>query len=155
MNFFSDHVIKNVALISINETMLVQVLSFLIFLFLANHFVFRPLMSSMGDREKHVSDTQDSIDTVCVEMDEMTAELAKYEADAKAKAAELKKNLEDEGKKEAQEIVDSARQEIDAVRVDAAKKLEVQIADARTFLAAESQALSVGIMEKLLDRKLS
>lgn len=155
MNFFTDHVIENVALISINETMFVQIISFLIFAFLANRFIFRPLMGSMNDRDKQVSDTLDSIEAVRGEMNEMAAKLAEYEADAKAKAASLKKDLKKEGKKEALEIVDSVRQEIETVRVDAAKKLEAQILEARTFLAAESQVLSMRIMERLLDRKVS
>jgi len=43
-------IVSNVALISINETMVVQLISFLIFLFVINRVMFRPLRESMHER---------------------------------------------------------------------------------------------------------
>ncbi len=148
-------VVSNIALISINETLFVQIVSFLIFLFVANRFIFQPLLGTMGDRDKQVADAQSSIETVRGDMDEMAAQLAKYEADAKGKALSLKKELEAEGKEEAREIVDQARGEIDAMRDEASQRVDAQITEARSFFKAESQALSLSIMEKILGRSVS
>ena len=43
-------IITNIALISINETLIVQLLSFLIFLFIINRVMIRPLRGVMSDR---------------------------------------------------------------------------------------------------------
>lgn len=147
-------VVSNIALISINETLFVQIISFLIFLFVANRFIFQPLLSTMGERDKQVEDAQDSISSVKEEMDEMASELARCEAEAKSKALGLKKELEAEGKAEAREIVDKARGEIEAMREKAAANVDAQISEARTYLKSESEALSLSIMEKILGRAI-
>ena len=43
-------IISNIALISINETLIVQLISFLIFLFVINRIMFRPLRKTVGPR---------------------------------------------------------------------------------------------------------
>lgn len=47
-------IISNIALISINETLVVQLISFLIFLFIINRIMFRPLRQVMIERENHM-----------------------------------------------------------------------------------------------------
>ena len=47
-------IVSNIALISINETMVVQLISFLIFLFVINRVMFRPLRNTMQEREHDI-----------------------------------------------------------------------------------------------------
>ena len=49
------HIVSNIALISINETLIIQLVSFLIFLFLINRIMFRPLSHVMVERENHLT----------------------------------------------------------------------------------------------------
>ena len=51
-------IISNVALISINETVVVQLLSFLLFLYIMNRIMFRPLRNVMAQREDHLKQIQ-------------------------------------------------------------------------------------------------
>ncbi|MBI9073907.1 MAG: ATP synthase F0 subunit B [Desulfatibacillum sp.] len=148
-------VVSNIALISINETLFVQVISFLIFLFIAKRFIFNPLLDSMGERDSQITGAKDDIARVKSEMDQMADQLARHEAEARSKAMDLKKDLEEQGKKEALDIVRAARKDIEGMRDEAAKLVDEQIAQARTFFKAESQTLSVSIMESLLGRKVS
>ena len=149
------HIEEAIALISINETLIVQIISFLIFLFIAKKFIFTPLLDSMGERESQIKGAQDDIAQVKAEMDTMAAELAKHEATAKSKALDLKQDLEEQGKREALDIVAAARKEIEGMRDAATKQVDAQVAQARTFFQAESEALCVSIMESMLGRKVS
>ena len=54
-------IISNIALISINETLIVQVISFLIFLYIINRIMFRPLRSVTAERENHIKGIQKDI----------------------------------------------------------------------------------------------
>ncbi|OQY06422.1 MAG: hypothetical protein B6I22_05580 [Desulfobacteraceae bacterium 4572_123] len=47
-------IISNIALISINETLFIQLISFLIFLFIINRIMFRPLRRIIIERENHI-----------------------------------------------------------------------------------------------------
>ena len=68
-------IIKTTALITINETLWVQLIFFLIFLFLINRVMFRPVRRNMADREVHfLSLRQDiQIETECETIDRRRA----------------------------------------------------------------------------------
>ena len=54
-------IIATNALISINETAIVQLVSFLIFLYVMNRIMFRPLLSTISQRKELISDFQKDI----------------------------------------------------------------------------------------------
>jgi len=85
----------------------------------------------------------------------LTDALGEKEAAAKHEALEQKKELESFGTGQADEIYASARNEIAKLKNQAAKDVEIQINRARESLQVESKALAKGIMEKVLNRRVS
>ena len=148
-------IITNTALISINETLFVQVASFLIFLFVMNRLMFRPLLKTIADRSKYVSDLEQEIDDAERDIARYSKEIEKQRAAARAEANGVTKALEEEGNKEAHEIIEAAVKEIAVLKKNAKQRIDVQISEARELLLKETEALSVQIMEKVLDRRLS
>jgi len=148
-------IISNIALISINETLIVQLISFLIFLFLINRIMFRPLGTVMRKRSEYMEGLKQSVVETESEVVRLTDELSEKEAAAKDEALEQKKELESFGTDQADEIYASARNEILKLKNQAAKEVETQIDRARESLQAESRALARGIMEKVLNRRVS
>ena len=76
-------IISNVALISINETLIIQVISFLIFLFIINRIMFRPLRNVMNDRKSHISKIQQDIVNAQSEYETLTDQIAAQEINVK------------------------------------------------------------------------
>lgn len=148
-------IISNTALISINETLLVQVISFLIFLFVMNRLMFRPLRKTMGDRSKYVSDLEQEIDDAERDIARYSREIEKQRAAARAEANSVTTELEEMGNQEAHEIIDAAVKEISALKKKTKKEIDAQVSEARKLLQKETESLSVQIMEKVLDRRLS
>ena len=109
-------IITNTALISINETLLVQVASFLIFLFVMNRLMFRPLRKTMDDRSRYVSDLEQDIDDAERDITRYSREIEKQRAAARAEAYGVTKELEEKGNQEAQKIVDTAVKEISVLK---------------------------------------
>ena len=64
-------IISNIALISINETFIVQIISFLIFLYIINRIMFKPLRSIMADRQNHIKSIQQDIVTADNKLDDL------------------------------------------------------------------------------------
>lgn len=147
-------IITNTALISINETLVVQVVSFLIFLFVMNRLMFRPLRKTMGDRSRHVSDLIQEIDDAETDIARYTREIEKRRAAARTEAFGVTDELEENGKQEAHRIVDAAVKEISVLRKDTEKEIDAQLSEARKHMEKEAAALSLQIMEKVLDRRL-
>ena len=149
------HIISTIALITINETLLFQLISFLIFLFIINRIMFRPLQSVIDNRENHMDKIQaDTVDAT-KELEDLTKKLKAQESEARTQALELKGKVEESGSRQAAEIFAASKKEINILKEKAEIEVQTQLAEARKHLQIESQALAVTVMEKLLDRRLA
>ena len=148
-------IVSNIALVSINETVIVQLISFLIFLFIINRVMFRPLRDTMLKRDHHVKQIQDDITHQENQLQTLKNKISEGESSVRSEALEMKKKLEDSGKQEAGGILSTTRQEIEDLRKKSARDVENKLAGARKSLKQESERLVSDIMEKVLDRRLS
>jgi len=148
------HIISNIALITINETLLFQLISFLIFLFIINRIMFRPLQSVMDNRKIHMDKIQtDTVDSI-KELEILTQKLKVQESEVRTEALELKREVEESGSRQAVEIFAASKKEIETLKEKAEMEVNARIAEARKHLKKESEALVMNVMEKLLDRRL-
>lgn len=148
------HIASNVALISINATLFFQLISFLIFLFVINRLMFRPLRNVMGERDNHIDKIKQDIVDTKNEFENLTNQLQQQESAVKVEAFKLQKEIEDTGNQQADEILNSAIQEIETLKDRTHKVVDTQISEARKDVIKESEALAVSIIEKVLDRRL-
>jgi len=148
-------IVSKIALITINETTIAQIVSFLIFIFILNRIMIRPLLGAMGDREDYINELQSTISGTQKEMERLQADFEVRESSVKKEAMRFNSILQEEGTREAETIHRGAMKEIETIKEAAHKEVNTQIADARNHLSAESEILAVSIMEKVLDRRVS
>ena len=148
-------IISNIALISINETFIVQIISFLIFLYIINRIMFQPLRSIMTDRENHIKSIQQDIVTADNRLDALADQIRAQESAVKSEAFARKASLEESGGRRADEIFTATREEIAAARDKAQKEVDAQILEAKKYIKEESETLALFVMEKVLNRRLS
>ena len=148
-------IVSNIALISINETLVVQVISFLIFLFIINRIMFQPLLKTRGDRDQYLNQIAQDIVQAKEDVEQYTFEIEERRNTIRSEAFEINKELEAVGNQEATDIVDAAVKEVSTIREDTTRKLEAQIVEARKQVQKESEPLAIQIMEKILDRRIS
>jgi len=146
-------IISNVALISINETLIVQVVGFLIFLFVINRIMFRPLRNVMSDRDIHIERIKRDIIQAQKEVASITSQIQEQDAATRKEALELKDDLEAAGSQQAKAIFKSVKKEITADRKKVQQEIELRIAEERKAVKKESEALALNIIEKILDRR--
>lgn len=147
-------IVSNVALISINETFLVQLVSFLIFLFIFNRIMIRPLRDVTRQRQVKIADIQQETADAQTQLEESVRQIRQNEARVLEAANELRSELLEEGSRQAQEIVDAARSEVESLRREAETEVSNLIGEARKSLQAESETVANRIIEKVLDRRL-
>ena len=145
-------IISNVALISINETLIFQVISFLIFLFIINRIMFRPLRKVMNERETYIESVQKDIVAAENQFESLTHQIQAQENAVRDEAFKQKEQLEATGSQQAAEIMASTRQEINALRAEAQKEVDAQISAARKHVQKESEGLAKHIIETVLYR---
>ncbi len=147
-------IINTIALISINETLIFQVIFFLIFLLIMNRILFRPLRRIMAEREDYVENIQKDIMRAQNQIDDLTGQIKKQEKAVRNEAFAQKAKLEASGNQQAAKILSSARKEINDMKEEARKDIDGQISTARKHIQKESEDLAIKIIETVLHRSL-
>ena len=148
-------IISTIAMISINETLIIQLISFLIFLFIINRIMIQPLRSVSQEREAHIQRIE--LDTVAAEkkIEQVLKQIQKQEAKAIDAAHEIREKIEESGKLEADEIIHVTLREIESLSKENHRQVTALVEEARKSVRKEAETLAIGMMEKLLDRRLS
>ena len=147
-------IVSTIGLITINATMLHQLIAFLIFLFIINRIMFRPLRSVMGERDSVIEKIKQETTDADKELDRLNQELKEEEAAVRNEAQDLRHKIEENGTREAGKILEAIRQEIKSIKEKTEADVQDQILKSKKNLQKESESLAITIMEKLLDRRL-
>jgi F-type H+-transporting ATPase subunit b len=148
-------IISNIALISINETLIAQLVSFLIFLYIINRLMFKPLLSVVNERNEHIEKMYSEIAGAELELDNVKRMLSENEAAVKEEAFSIKAKLESAGDMKSTEIYREAKNQIEAMRDSARADVKAQLDEAKKSIQKESEILVYQIMEKVLERRLA
>ncbi|MCU0604841.1 MAG: hypothetical protein MUC33_19505 [Desulfobacterales bacterium] len=146
-------IVTQTELVSINATMFVQLLSFLIFLFLIQRVMFRPLRSTMEARSADLKRLQQEIKTQETRLAELSSKMQKEAAAVKADAFMESEKLETAGKREASDILKQTLAEIAAQQRQAGEDARRRIEAVQRELEKETEPLAATIIAKVLERR--
>ena len=148
-------IVSNIALITINETLIVQLISFLLFLFIINRIMFRPLRRVMAERSLYVETLQQEIVNQQNELQKIEEQIKQSEKKIVREAHHMSLMHEDSGNNEAARIMTTTQEEIAALKEKTAKEVDNQFREVSNQLKNETDVLVSRIIEKILDRKLA
>ena len=139
---------------SINATLLVQILVFALLVWFTMKFVWPIILEAMSEREQRIADG-----LAAAEKGQSDLENAKSEADGIiAQARDQAREIVDGANSRANDIVDEARSEGERERqrqIDAAQaEIEQEISRARDQLRAEVAGIAVAGAERLLSKEI-
>ena len=146
---------RAVALISINATLVAQLISFLIFMMLISRLMYQPLQDIMVERDRQVEQMKKDIETAEADLEEIFYKIELETRKVKDEAFTSQHRLEKDGAAQAQELFSNTNAEIGRLHEETKKEVQRQIEDARQYLADESERISRVIMEKALDRRVA
>ncbi|MFO8049840.1 MAG: hypothetical protein R6U29_12460 [Desulfosudaceae bacterium] len=142
-------------MITINETMVVILVSFLLLVFILNRLMFRPLLNTIKEREDHLTGLSDEIKTAEQKAEDLARQLKDHETAAQQEAQRLKKELEAAGSSQATEILNQSREESQAIKEEAQKEVKAHLEAARQDLHREAENICQEIMTTILGRNVS
>jgi F-type H+-transporting ATPase subunit b len=148
-------IVSNIALISINETMVIQLISFLIFVFIINRVMFRPLQKTMNERDLFMDGIHQDIAVAQQRLDDVMKELKDRESGAQQEAMEVKNEIDAAAEKAAATVLSAAREEVTVLSQRTEVEVNAMLAAAAKNMETEARQLTVFIMEKVLDRRVS
>jgi F-type H+-transporting ATPase subunit b len=147
-------IISATALISINETFFIQLISFLVFLFILNRVMIRPLISTMDQRKEYLATIHEDIDKAKSDLVNLNNDLDLQRAQVLKEANTSVQQLDEEADHRASEHIESARLQIVQLRKETQEKINAELKETRRQLVGEVDAVTVVIMEKVLHRRL-
>jgi len=140
--------------VSLDSTILIQMINFLILIFILNLLLYKPILGIMDKRKKRFQDTEDEIKSINLTIEERMAAYEEKVRLAKMDALNQKNDILKEGSDQAKTIIDAARGEIPGMMEEFHGKMNREVTDARRILTDQSRKISVDIAEKLLGRSI-
>lgn len=146
-------IVQNIALISINATLVVQLISFLLFVAVFSRIMIRPMRQVMNERESYTQQMSEEVASAGQAYAQITQQIKTQEADARKAAFEMREEIESAGKHSADAVIDQTRKEIGALKEEARQEATAKIADARRQIQSEAEILADQMILSLLARR--
>jgi len=135
-------------------TLLIQVVTFLVLIYILNFLLFKPILNIIDRRKKQMEELENEIKLFNDSVDKRVAEYEEKLKQAKTNASELKKEIIKEGDDQAKGIIDIVRGEIPLMTQEFQQRMEKEMQAARQILGNQSKKLSLEIAEKVLGRSV-
>ena len=133
-------------------TLLIQMVLFLILIFVLNILLYKPILSIIERRKKQLEESENEIKLFNESVEKRVAEYEEKLKQAKIKGSELKKEIIQEGVNQAKNIVDVVRNEIPVITREFQQKMDKEVEKAKLILDSHSKELSLEIARKVLGR---
>jgi F-type H+-transporting ATPase subunit b len=141
-------------LISLDKSLIIQIVNFLLLLVLLRKFLYRPFLAKMEERTRAIKASLDEAQAARAEAAKQQEENAERLRAAHAEAAAIRTRALQEAAEEQRKLVETARAESQRLVESAKAQLEAETRKAREDLRREVGDLAVAVAEKLLKRSL-
>jgi F-type H+-transporting ATPase subunit b len=141
-------------LISLDKSLIIQIVNFLLLLVLLRKFLYRPFLAKMEERTRAIKASLDEAQAARAEAAKQQEENAERLRAAHAEAAAIRTRALQEAAEEQRKLVETARAESQRLVESAKAQLEAETRKAREDLRREVSDLAVAVAEKLLKRSL-
>ena len=143
------------ALISLDWSLIVQAVNFLLLLVLLTKLLYRPLLTKMNERtqaiQKSLDEAQQARAEAQKERDEFASKIQAAHAEAQGIRAGALKDAADEQRR----LVDAARTEAARLVASARQEMEQDVRRARQELRQEVADLVIAVSERLIKKSLN
>ena len=141
-------------MISINVTLFIQMANFLVFLFLMNLVLYRPIRKVVAERKRLISDKEKGIEKLEKQARESLLEYDQKLQDARRTGAQKIQELKVAGYEQEKELLRRISDQTAANVQELRGKIQKDIAVARKELKQQVKAFSVDLAQKILGRKI-
>ncbi|MES1941006.1 F0F1 ATP synthase subunit B [Salinisphaera sp. T5B8] len=139
---------------SINATLLAQMIVFAVFVWFTMKFVWPPIMNAMRDRQKRISEGLAAAERGARELNEATAKAEEMVAKARTQAQEILTNAQRQADDTLERAREDARAEGERIVTAAREEVDQAVASAKEDLRREVGSLAVVGAERILKREI-
>lgn len=139
---------------SINATLLGQMIVFGIFIWFTMKYIWPPLMDAMRERQKRISDGLAAAERGARELEEATDKAEATLKEAREQAQEVLSNAQKQANENVERSRDEARAEGERLKQAARDEIDQAVAHAKEELRREVGSLAVAGAERILKREI-
>jgi F-type H+-transporting ATPase subunit b len=141
-------------LISLDKSLIVQVINFLILLVILQRLLYKPFLAKMGERTQAIQKSLDEAQAARAEATRQQEENETRLRAAHAEAAAIRAQAMKEASEEQKRLVEAARAESQRLVESAKAQMDDDVRRAREELRREVADLATAVAEKLVRRSL-
>lgn len=141
-------------MININFTLLIQLVNFLVLLFILNAILFKPIMAKMRERDARIRGDREKAAQLAETVEERERQHQEELTKAKLVAAHDKTSLLADAKKKETDILHKARNEAANIVEGMKASIQTEVAEVRNTLKAQMTPLAQSLAEKVLGRSI-
>lgn len=142
-------------LLSVNKTVFIQIVLFLVAIYVLNKLVFKPFLNLTDRRDKltrgAIEEAKELEEKVAHIIEEYDAKLA----EARAQALEERNKIVQEGQSAAEDILSKAREETSELLHEAKHKLEVETEEIKNKVKSDVDDIAQDIASRVLGKEVA
>jgi F-type H+-transporting ATPase subunit b len=142
-------------MIDIDWTLFVQILNFLVLVFLLNIVLFRPIRKILQARQARLASLEGDINGLADNRQGVLGEVDEQLTAARREGLGLREGLRQEGSQAETSLLEQVKKEVDAQWSKVEAKIKKDVGKAREALSAQAQDFAQALATKILGRKLS
>ncbi len=141
-------------MLSLDISLLYQIIGFFVLLFILNRFLFRPLQKVMDERERMTSGTLKSAEEIEKQVAEGRISYEQQLQQARIKGAEARQQLKQEALDKEKHLLEAAGKEASREIALMREQIEAEKEEALEKLEPETRSIAQKIASRLLERKV-
>lgn len=141
-------------MIQLNFTLLIQLVNFLVLLFLLNAILYKPIMAKVREREARMRGDREKAEQLARSVEQQENRHQEELAKARQAAAKEKAVLLAEAKSKESVILKKARSDAGSIVEEMKVSIQQQVGEARSALKEQMTPLARSIVEKILGRSM-
>lgn len=141
--------------ISLNGTLIVQLVNFLLLILALNYLLYRPIRKILAERRELFDRLKDKAAKAKAEIENGESEKNRLNAESIRQGLNLKNELTAKGQEQEKSILADAQEKAARQTSEARTRLQQSLAKAKAALTEESRVIARDMAEKVLGRKLS
>ena len=142
-------------MISINATLVVQIIHFLILVFILNRLMIQPILKLMDERSSYIIKTRHEIATLELETEDFKKKFLSVQNKARTDAFQERDQLKLAGMNEVEKSLEESLEKVASMRKKADNEAEEEVSKTQPLLQNEANVLAEEIIERVIGRRIT
>jgi F-type H+-transporting ATPase subunit b len=140
--------------INLDKTLILQMINFLIILWILNRFVFKPILGILEKRRERIQQSGQTVQALESRAAQQWESYQRQLQEAKIEANLEKERIKGEGLEAQRKLLEAARTESHSMLEETRKRIGKEVTKARELLIRQAEQIAVEMAEKILGRRL-